>query len=436
MASPEIAIIGAGIAGLTLALALKRKGGLQPHVFEGASGFDDNVGGAFGLYPNGLKVLRDIGGPQLLSDVLGVSLPYQYRRWMKHDGREVAVAEESHLEQDGIPSVGIRRWRLQKCLTTACMREGIEISFNKRLAEVRNPEGDSRGKVSVMFDDGSILYADFVFGCDGAKSRVRDSLFGPLDPVYSGITCLMGAANIPRPKRGICFPTGPNKRHGVWYPVSETEQIFQIYTPAPLNPETWRPLTPEETRSQMRELAATLREDGWAEDFVRPVEEGTSVLRVGIRDREPVKQWYRGRCVLLGDAAHPVPPYLGQGAMMSLEDVGTFALCFEQNPRVLSVDCSVAEFQAVCETYQKHRFPRALNTLLTSRALGRMQLTRTDSSFSAAIREWELWATVKIYGTLPGLKRGSAYDYKKEVKAAEGWDMSDRKINVHVQPRL
>ncbi|KAJ3336656.1 hypothetical protein HDU93_002387 [Gonapodya sp. JEL0774] len=425
MASPEITIIGGGIAGLTLALALKRKAGLHPLVFEGAPGFDDHAGGAFGLYPNGLKVLREIGGPQLLNNVLSVSLPYQFRRWMKHDGREIAVAEESYLEQEGLPSVGIRRWRLQRCLLDACSREGISIAFGKRLAHLRNPEGDLQGKVTVVFEDGSEVKSNFVFGCDGAKSRVRDALFGPLEPIYSGITCLMGVANIPRPKRGICFPTGPNKRHGV------------IYTPAPLNPESWRPLTAEETQIQMRELAATLRQEGWAEEFVMPVEEGKCVLRVGIRDREPVERWYKGRCVLLGDAAHPVPPYLGQGAMMAFEDVGTFSLCLEQNLSVLYQSGDLTRFHAICETYQKHRFPRALNTLLTSRALGRMQLTRTDSSFTSTMKELELWATVKIYGTLPGLKRGSAYDYKKEVGAAEGWSSeSERNVKSQVQARL
>ncbi|KXS13531.1 FAD/NAD(P)-binding domain-containing protein [Gonapodya prolifera JEL478] len=421
---PEIAIIGGGMGELGVA-ALKKQFSLRSTVYEQAPAYEDGVGGAFGLYPNGLKVIRDVGGVELLRDVLTGAEPYQFRRWMRHDGTEVAVASEEALAQGDLQSVGIRRWRLQRAILRAVEREGgIKIVMGKKLKSLQNVEGDVSGPVTILFEDGSKVRADFVFGCDGAKSRTRENICGVLEPVYGGITCLMGSADMPRSKPGICFPTGPNRRHGVWYPVGPNEQVFQIYTVTPMNPESWKALTPAEAEVEKRQLCASLREDGWSEEFVKPVEEGKNIIRVGIRDRAPVEKWFKGRVVLVGDAAHPVAPYFGQGAMMSFEDVGTFALCAKMMGGADVFKSNLSSFHHVCEKYQKHRFPRALNTLLTSRELGRMQLTRTEGKVAGLARELQLWVSVALFGTLPNLKKGAEYDFKTEVARTEGWDLS------------
>ena len=81
----DFVIVGAGLAGLVLALALNKHVGIKCEIYEAAPRFDDGAGGAIGLYPNGLRVIRDIS-PDLLKTIRSVAYPYIYRRWMRHDG--------------------------------------------------------------------------------------------------------------------------------------------------------------------------------------------------------------------------------------------------------------------------------------------------------------------------------------------------------------
>jgi len=172
---------------------------------------------------------------------------------MRHDGSEIAVAEEKHLcswdsEQDlkERTSVGIRRWKLQKILLEAVQASDIPVHFGHRLVQLSNLE---EGRVKLVFDSGAVQIADMVFGCDGLKSVTRSHLFGKEfpDPPYTGnvvfyikhnhvlgLTILMGAADIPRPKPGICFPSSNTTHvHAVFYPTGPNEQIFQFYFAAP-----------------------------------------------------------------------------------------------------------------------------------------------------------------------------------------------------------
>ena len=96
-----------------------------------------------GMYPNGLRVLRDIS-PQLFREVQEAGYPYKYRRWERHDGTEVAVAEENVLSDrdDSLQTIGIRRWRLQRVLHDAARKADIPIHFGKRTKSVSSlPDG-------------------------------------------------------------------------------------------------------------------------------------------------------------------------------------------------------------------------------------------------------------------------------------------------------
>ena len=123
-----VLISGGGIGGLILALALKKHCGLaggEIEVYEQAPGFGDNVGGAMGLYANGLRVVRDIS-PELLASIRAAGYDYIFRRWFRHDGTEVACARESELASDpDLQSIGIRRWKLQKVLFDIGLVNGV-----------------------------------------------------------------------------------------------------------------------------------------------------------------------------------------------------------------------------------------------------------------------------------------------------------------------
>jgi salicylate hydroxylase len=125
---------------------------------------DDNAGGAIGLYPNGLRVIRDIS-PELLATIRGVGYPYIYRRWMRHDGTQVACASESVLcpDEPELQSIGVRRWKLQNALCGASRDQGIPIVYGKRLRSIT--QRDARAE--CVFEDDTRAEFDIVFGADG-----------------------------------------------------------------------------------------------------------------------------------------------------------------------------------------------------------------------------------------------------------------------------
>lgn len=414
-------IAGAGIGGLCLALALCEHCGLKGseiEVYEQATAFTDSAGGAVGLYANGLRVLRDIS-PDLLKTVRAAGYDYLYRRWFRHDGTEVACAREDALTDEAeLQSIGIRRWKLQKALFDAATAAGITVRFKMRTSGVE-PRAD--GRVDVSFADGTTRTARVVFGADGIKSKVREAVVGDLKAEFTGVTCLMGAAKMARPVRGICFPSSATtKNHACYYPTGDAEQIFQIYFPAKTMDDAWGALTAEEGRLQCAELAERLTKDGWDDAFAAPLRQAESVIRVGIFAREPLDKWStaNGRICLIGDAAHPPVPYIGQGAMMAMEDVGVLA-------RLLRHHCCKGGTQPFAPTdealaaatadYEAMRIPRVRRILGSSHTLGKTQQLRADSWWYNLRREWTIRVQVAMHGTLPIMKPGAAYNFVADV---------------------
>ena len=376
-------------------------------------------------------------------------------------------------------SLGIRRWKYQQVLYEACQSVGIVIHFGKRLQSISSIDDTTATKKSLLtFKDGSTATTSLVIGADGINSKVRNYVVNPSNdvevtkrmeeytPEYTGVTCLMGCANVPR-LRGICFPSSATtKCHACYYPTmlpeddgeesdveldeqkhgdevvmhssSETdgpqpqhEQVFQIYFPSPIErPDTWRTLTPEEAKIECRDLAKKLREDGWDEQFLKPLESETltGVLRVGLRSREALDVWHVGgtnekdmaRAVLLGDAAHPPVPYIGQGAMMAMEDAGTLSILLAEFCPVndASAGPDYTRFNEAMEIYESLRVNRTKTILGSSVQLGKTQQKRAESKLYNAYREWSIKAQVWAFGTLPVMRPGAAFHYVDKVEEA------------------
>ena len=334
MSSPEtefhepaqVVIAGAGIVGLVLALALKKHVGITAELYEKAHVFHDDVGAALGFYPNGMRVLRDID-PELLYAIKEKGFPFVYRRWERHDGTEIAEAKESVLSEgdEELDSVGIRRWRLQKVLYEHVLAAGIPVHFCKATSDVVERKD---GLVEVSFEDGTTRLTRILFGVDGGKSTVRQKVADPSVQLrYTGITCLMGMSNIPSQRLGINFPCSTSTNcHSVYFPTGKEEQCFQIHWPLEeeeADQGNWGNLDNALGQEECRKLAARLRADGWHERYCEPLDHVTHAVKVGFCLLEPrLSQWVygtRGQVVLVGDAAHPPVPYLGQGAQMGVE---------------------------------------------------------------------------------------------------------------------
>lgn len=418
----QIVISGAGIVGLVLALALHKHVGVTPELYEQASAFQDDVGAAMGMYPNGLRVIRDIS-PALLHSIQKAGHPYLYRRWERHDGTELCVAEEDVLAERDVElqPIGIRRWRLQRVLYEAVLKAGIPINFGKRTCSVQTA---SDGLVEITFEDGTRRRAEILFGADGSKSKVREVVVGVASKLqYTGVTCLMGMAELARPERGICFPSSSTtKCHAVFFPTRENEQCFQFHFPIPAERSdegSWGTLSEEDGKEQCRQLADRLRADGWHERYLAPLHGVSHAVRIGFSLLEPrLEKWVygeKGRVVLLGDAAHPPIPYIGQGAQMGLEDAGVIAsllkrLCLDDNDTF-----NVANFGMAMKIYEKMRIPRTDMILNNGIFMGKMQQKRAENKKYDRVKQELIQREVFFHESLPIMFHGAKYDYGEDV---------------------
>ncbi|GAX27826.1 hypothetical protein FisN_13Hh067 [Fistulifera solaris] len=420
-----VIIVGAGIVGLVLALALHQHLGITPVLYEQCSQFQP-VGAGMSVYPNGLRVLRDLG---LLPTVQNAGFPYQTRQWERHDGSVIMTAQEDVLgrnENDTTPlrTVGIKRWKLQIILLSAVQSKGIPIHFGKAIQEVRETKSSS-GTVTVRLSDGTHRTAALVLAADGTKSVVRKYVTEmelhnhPLK--HAGTTTLMGLASIPRNDDRISIVTSLTSQcHAVFFPVSPTEQCFQFHFPmkdTSDGDDSWSTMTKTIEHEHCQELAQRLTQDGWDEQYIRPLRSVSQAIQIHscLLDQK-LETWVRGNVVLLGDAAHPPVPFIGQGAQQGLEDAGTLALLLRALCCSTRGKLDVQNLSQALKLYEQIRIPRANELLDLSQLTGDQRRKRSQSARYAEVREEIIQRQVFFHETSPNMLPGATHDYRKAVE--------------------
>jgi 2-polyprenyl-6-methoxyphenol hydroxylase-like FAD-dependent oxidoreductase len=311
-----IAVIGGGIGGLAVSIAL-RNVGLTTEVFERQRHFSER-GVALILTPNGVKALDALGrGVGAAVRELGHRLPRGVGQpFITPDGRRFVATPSADLEERfGAPLVTIRRTNLLRALLDAHGEVGLRAGWD--LIELR----DETETVRALFDQGRELQAAVMVGADGLGSTVRRHLFGGAPPQYLGFVSIRGitrdVALPPDLAEGFNF-SGP----GVGMHCSAVGR-GELYWSAGVRTDSW-PETAVEARAVLLRLLAA-----WgapATDLVGAADVETMVI-TPITSRPPLPSWRRGRVTLLGDAAHPMAPFLGQGANTTLEDAVVLANC-------------------------------------------------------------------------------------------------------------
>jgi salicylate hydroxylase len=422
-----VAIVGGGIVGLVLAIALKRHVGITAEIYEKAHGFHPDVGAGMGMYPNGLRVIRDLD-PALLENIRKHACPYIVRRWERHDNTKVVEAEESVLDEgeEDIQSVGIRRSHLQDVLFKGALEAGIKIHFEKHLENVVSQED---GLTLMTFEDGTKRLTNILFGADGRNSKLRTIVTGGSSKLeYTGNTCLMGLANCPAPDPGIIFITSTTtKCHAVVFPTQQHEQCFQFN----VNVERveqgedqvhWGAATDKVSKDECRNLAEALRTDGWDERYIKPLDEVARAIKIRCYSLQPpLKSWSFGttnRIVLMGDAAHPPLQYTGQGAQMGIEDAGVFALIMKG----LCLDCNgeldLSKFDSVVKIWEKLRIPRTHEIINCAKGFGALQQRRAESEKFDVVASEKMQRDVFFHLTIPAMLPGAKYNYQEDVEKA------------------
>lgn len=357
--APNLIIVGGGIGGLATAIALRQRG-CEVAVFEQAPELRE-IGAGLSVWPNATRVLSQFG---LLPEVLNRSAVLerlQLRTWKGELLSNIKTVADFET-----PSVCIHRSDLLSILAEQIPQRCIHLGERFESFEERD------GVVVAGFSSGRKAQGHALIGADGLNSIMRAHILGPSKPIYRGYWACRGIAHFPLPKQHSHTATetwGSGQRFGI-EPMGQGRVFWYATANAPegqLGDQLgWK----DELREKFKQWHTPIPE-------VIEATEREAILKHDVLDRRPVRRWGTGRVTLLGDAAHPTTPNLGQGACMAIEDALVLAQCL--TPK--------REIQESLRKYESLRFKRTEYITRESRRAGR--IGQMENALAVALRS--LW---------------------------------------------
>lgn len=362
-------IIGGGICGLACAHALQ-KAGLDFLLFEKSSELRE-VGAGLTLWANGVKAMYKISLDQIAIDS---GQPSSHFEFIAESGRSLGRLDLSQLSASvGFPSVSIHRMQLMKALET-----NLDLSRVK-LAHEFESFSQSEKSATVKLTNGSSFEGDFILACDGLHSKLRKWMHPNSAQKYAGYTCFRGVANVPPdlvPSGAILHYMGTGSQIGLldvgrglvcWYVTKNVGAGFQ-------------------NTAVVRKRAVQDAVKNYPQTVKDVIEhtEADAILLNDIYDRDPVDKWVSGRVLLMGDAAHPTTPNLGQGACMAIEDAVVLGDCFAGG----------ADFREAFSTFTSLRQKRTSKIVLASRKIG--AVSQVENWIAQAFRDESVRLSLRL----------------------------------------
>ena len=325
----QVAIVGAGLAGLGAALSLHAQG-VSSVIYEAATA-EHRFAGAIMLSPNALQILDKLG---IYKQIVSEGWEFETVKFVEVSGE---ITDQQYLgskEAFGYKALRIYRNTILNAMKTVCGKRGIKIEYSKKFTSIVS---ESDKDVTVEFADGTSATHSLLLATDGIHSKIRKAIDPNSDPIYTGILVVAGAV----PRSSFAETTLPLEQ-----PLAETGAAGQpAMLLAPQNPDCTDFLVGTQRRYPEQDRA------GWARiasdrklqrDFLlEGVEHRSPLMQSAARGIEedsiytwpffvvpPLPKWHseHGRAVCLGDAAHAVPPTMGQGANQAFEDGFSLAL--------------------------------------------------------------------------------------------------------------
>ena len=326
----RVLIAGGGIGGLTAALCLARAG-FEAAVFEQAPEFAE-VGAGVQISPNGSRVLHHLGlAPQLgASAFLPAGL--EFRSWRSGKVLRSSVLGDGAVAAYGFPYYHIHRGDLLRLLVEAARREvRIELHAGARVDGFE--QNDEGLRVAVAGGAGETVHRGVVLvGADGIHSQVREGLFGPQAPRFTGNVAWRALVPAERLPEGMVRPVaaawwGPG-RHFVHYFVRGGALVNCVVVVEKTGWEVESWTEPGEHAELQADFA------GWHGEIQALIEgmDRSSLYKWALHDRPPMPYWSQGAVTLLGDACHPMLPFMAQGAVAAIEDAAVLAACLSRGP--------------------------------------------------------------------------------------------------------
>jgi 2-polyprenyl-6-methoxyphenol hydroxylase-like FAD-dependent oxidoreductase len=355
-AMSSVLIVGGGLGGMATAAALHRIG-VEAHVYEQSDALRE-VGAGLSVWPNASRVLQELG-------VLGQATARsgEIRRLEVRDPVGRLLSAVMAPGRMSMPSLCIHRADLLALLVSLVPSDCVHLG--KRF-EMMHESADC---VTVRFEDGSEAVGDVLVGADGLFSKVRTALFGRRQPTYRGCHAWRGLADAELDLGTTVIEFwGAGRRFGV-EPLGPGRVFWYATENAPEGTigdrQSWKP--------RLGRLFAD-----WDERVLDAIDATPpeALLCHDLYDRPARARWGRRRITLLGDAAHPTTPYLGQGACMALEDSLVLARC-------------VGRYGASPSALRRYKCERLLRTAAVtwqSRQIGR--LGQCQHPLIVALRDW------------------------------------------------
>ncbi|GAA4776022.1 FAD-dependent monooxygenase [Novosphingobium ginsenosidimutans] len=330
-------VIGAGLGGLTAAIALARAG-LSVEVHEAASELRE-TGAGLTLGRGAQHVFRDLG---IQREVAAIACPAGALPFLHYQNARLLMGAPDRGDgraDDGVSDIVRHCYRadLQTVLIAAAERLGVAIQTGRRLIGLEQ----NAGKVIARFADGSSASGSVLVGADGVRSAVRALLFPGDEPRYTNhlayrflvpadqaepFMALGRSAIFIGPKRTFNRYTMAGGKVVNCAGLVETDEVVG---------EGW---SISASRDEVARAFA-----GWHPDVLGLIEQAGPIIKWGLYDRTPLPRWSVGRVTLLGDAAHAMLPFLGAGAAMAIEDGWALARALQLEPEV---ETALARYEA------------------------------------------------------------------------------------------
>jgi len=363
------------MGGLTAASTL-RLYGFDVHVYEQASGFT-RIGAGIQMMPNSMKVLRRIGIEERVRATSFEPYSHLNRQWDTGEVMRELPMPESLF---GAPYLCMHRGDLHEALLSV-LPGGI-VHCDRKLVGL-----DERGsRVTLTFEGGHRAEADLVIGADGVHSIVRDIIIGPDAPIHKGRiayraifpSALMGGKDVGASRTKWW---GVDRHIVIYYTRRDRSEIYFV-TSVP-EPAEWLTRESWSATGDVHELRKAY--EGFHPDVRAVLAACPDCHKWAILEREPLPKWSEGRVVLLGDACHPMTPYMAQGAATAMEDAAVLARCLAD---------AEGEVRSALSKYEAHRKPRTSRIQAISSANTWMKGGNEDTSW---LYGYDAWTDALVY---------------------------------------
>lgn len=382
----SLAIIGGGIGGLTAA-ALLLQAGFDVQVYEQAPALEE-LGAGIRIGPNASRILHRLGIAEVLGRTGVKPETFDQRRW--DDGRILLRSPLGDTIESafGAPYYTFHRADLHRALADAIPRE--RVNLRHCFTHLVN----HHDRVEAHFENGTSISADALIGADGIHSAVRQALFGPEKPRFTGCVAYRGLVPPDRlthlglESRNQIW-MGPG-RHFVHYFVSAGKLVNFV---AIVDQDSWLGESWVD-RGEVADVIAAYA--GWHTQVLSIIGSADEIYKWALFDRVPLPRWSVGRVTLLGDSCHPMLPFMGEGAAQAIEDAATLKGCLLKFS---------GDVPAALRLYEQLRLPRASRLQAMSEnnkarfhmSDGPAQEDR-DEQMASGATDWSLAAIAWLYG--------------------------------------